>query len=356
MATAKTILTFRSLIAALALTSASRATEAEAQFPETYPAVLVQSDQCEETSPLSRRAYDQINREVRIRIVNEIAPVISRYYGTCSLGRCKENPVFSCAEVREMDRESESGHYWLRLSNGSSVNVYCNFNRQCGCPDDATASWTRVAFYNMSDSTHQCPFNFQLNEVEQRRMCTTKYSGCTSVYFDTLGLKYTRVCGRVIGVQYGELDAFRPYFRYRERTLEDPYVDGVSLTHGQAPRTHVWTFATAADETEYDDEACPCTRTDRNYEGAVPPFIGDDYFCDTGSSRLSPSARYYLDDPLWDGAGCGATSACCQWQNPPWFCKHLPEPTRNTLEFRVCSDSSTDHERLLLELIEVYIL
>ena len=37
------------------------------------------------------------------------------------------------------------------------------------------------------------------------------------------------MCGRVIGVQFGEPNAFRPYFKNRELTLEDPFVDGVIL-------------------------------------------------------------------------------------------------------------------------------
>ena len=31
-------------------------------------------------------------------------------------------------------------------------------------------------------------------------------------------------------------------------TIDSSYVDGVSLTHGQTPRKHIWTFAAAHDE------------------------------------------------------------------------------------------------------------
>lgn len=332
----------------------------KAQLPASfYPATFVPENQGEckdtSTSPLGKHALNQIDSEIRNKLTNEIAPVISRSFGKCAVGSCKENPVFSCAELKEINDGMQSGLYWLRLPNGSSVNVHCDYDRQCTCSkNDSFNSWMRVAFHNMSNPNHSCPFNFKENEIEQRRMCHTKFTGCISVFFDTLGVTYTRVCGRVIGVQFGEPNAFRPYYRNRERTLEDPYVDGISLTHGQAPRTHVWTFVMVEDETQYDDEACPCTRTDRDFTGVVPSFIDNDYFCDTGS-RTSSQTIYYADDPLWDGEGCGSTSTCCEWQNPPWFCKKLSQPTQNSLEFRVCADSTSKDEQLLLELIEIYI-
>ncbi len=48
----------------------------------------------------------------------------------------------------------------------------------------------------------------------------------------------------------------------------------------------------------------------------------------------------HSDDPLWDGAGCGPTSSCCQLNNPPWFCVSFPEPTTDDLELRICTDQS----------------
>ena len=342
-------------VSLLMLAQASRASSPA--VPYRYPASFVQSDHCEEpgSSPQGRHAFRKINSDIHSRLV-DVAPLISRgNWKPCSLGHCQENPVFSCAEMREVDEDATSGYYWLRLLNGSSVNVYCDFDRPaCACSGATTDAWMRIAFHNMSNPNHTCPFNLQLNEAQQKRMCTTRYRGCTSVFFDTLGLSYSSVCGRVIGVQFGEPNAFRPYYRNRALTLEDPFVDGVILTCGQTPRTHVWTFVAVEDETQYDDEACPCTRTEMNYVGVVPPFIGDDYFCDTGSRSKSREV-YYTGNPLWDGTGCGSNSLCCSWQGPPWFCKQLPQMTRDSLELRVCTDSPSDDEQVLLELVEIYI-
>lgn len=357
-----------SLIAALLVTCSMSAPDEHGgntalNLPQVYPATVLYSDsasnrgQCEDinNSPVGKHAWNEISSDIR-KVVNEYAPAISRsrfQHGKCAFGHCEENPAFSCAELKEIDRESGSGLHWIRLSNGSSEKVYCDFKQRCNCSIIDSSAWTRVAFFNMSDPAQNCPFNFRLNEVRGRRLCHTKYDGCTSVFFDTLGFTYGKVCGRVVGLQFGEPNAFKPFFRDRERSLEDLYVDGISLTHGQAPRTHIWTFAMVEDETQYDYGACPCSAP-LTFTGIVPPFIGNDYFCDTGS-RNRARYVYYLNDPLWDGDGCGVRSTCCEWQNPPWFCKSLPAPTRNSLEFRVCTDSDSDDEQLLIELIEIYI-
>ena len=70
------------------------------------------------------------------------------------------------------------------------------------------------------------------------------------------------------------------------------YVDGISLTHGSSPRSHIWTFAVAWDETRSDYSVCPCTKTDTTYRGVIPPFLEMDYFCATGSHYVS-TAQWY---------------------------------------------------------------
>ena len=151
------------------------------------------------------------------------------------------------------------------------------------------------------------------------------------------------------------MDAFIPYYGHQSRTIDHVYVDGVSLTYGHSPRQHIWTFANAIDETGpiFDIYRCPCSQND-TYTGIVPPFIGNDYFCDTGS-RYSFEERWYTEDPLWDGEGCGGSSTCCEFNNPPWFCRELPQPTTDDIELRLCSDQSTDNEDGALELINIYV-
>ena len=89
----------------------------------------------------------------------------------------------------------------------------------------------------------------------------------------------------------------------------------------------------------------------------MPPFIETDYFCDTGSREHYESNKFYDEDPLWDGEGCGPTSSCCQFNNPPWFCKELSHSTSDDIEVRVCSNSETAlyNEDTEFEVIELYI-
>ena len=57
----------------------------------------------------------------------------------------------------------------------------------------------------------------------------------------------------------------------------------------------------------------------------------------------------------WDGHGFGPRSNCCRFNSPPWFCRQLPQPTRDYIEVRLCGDESTDNEDALIELVELYV-
>ena len=211
----------------------------------------------------------------------------------------------------------------------------------------------RVANFNMSDTNQHCPSGFRLI-TSPKRTCGTLGSSCVSTTFPLNGVKYSKVCGKIIAYQYGSPDAFGSFNPYRSFTVDDRYVDGVSLTRGQTPRKHIWTFAAALDETVSNYKVCPCTKTDTLYTGRVPPFIGQDYFCDTGS-RHSWQHKFYSADPLWDGSGCGSTSSCCGFNNPPWFCKQLPQPTTDDIEMRVCVNQAIGDEDVAIESVEIYV-
>ena len=225
------------------------------------------------------------------------------------------------------------------------------------CCNNTTGGWTRVANLDMTDPSQQCPDGFTLvtRTTAPMRICgrPDNFIGCVSTTFPVLGIEYSHVCGRVIGYQDQTTDGFN---RYHDRalTIDDNYVDGISLTHGQSLRQHIWTFVAAMDETRSDDFACPCTRPDHTYTGDVPPFIGQDYFCETGSRDRS-QFTFYPNDPLWDGQGCGGTSTCCSFNNPPWFCKQLPQPTTDDIELRLCADEHTGNEDNPIEIVEIYI-
>jgi hypothetical protein len=64
---------------------------------------------------------------------------------------------------------------------------------------------------------------------------------------------------------------------------------------------------------------------------------------------------FYADDPLWDGQGCGPTSTCCTFNNPPWFCKQLPQSTNADLEVRLCAGFPANVANTPIELVEIYV-
>ena len=92
----------------------------------------------------------------------------------------------------------------------------------------------------------------------------------------------------------------------------------------------------------------------KNY---VPPFVGNDYYCETGSNDDSSfSLIPYTNDPLWDGQQCvGAEAPCCTHPNMPWFIKTLNETTTENIELRICGCDYTNDEDTPLELIELFI-
>ena len=67
---------------------------------------------------------------------------------------------------------------------------------------------------------------------------------------------------------------------------------GVSVTHGRAgSRQHIWSFAMARFETDTDPlYLCPCIQPDVTWPYQIHPFIGNNYFCDTGNRGPSSSA------------------------------------------------------------------
>ena len=214
----------------------------------------------------------------------------------------------------------------------------------------------RVAQLDMTNSSHQCPSGLRQRTYSNIRTCVSSSSsaGCSpDIVLSTVNISYARVCGRIIGYQIGNINAFAS----QSNTIESVYVDGISLTHG-SPRQHIWTFAAARDETpdESLDSKCPCIiRSEDNHGNRPPMFVGTNYFCDTGSESASIDTNTFFQDPLWDGAGCGGQSTCCTFNNPPWFYRPLQRPTTDNIVMRVCRNEMSDSEDIAIETIEIYV-
>ena len=228
----------------------------------------------------------------------------------------------------------------------------------CFC--GGAGGWTRVAHLNMSDPNQQCPSNWSLTTTPVRgcgRLSTYRRS-CDSVVYPVDGRTYSSVCGRVNAYQFGRVTAFFT----QTNNIEVPYVSGVSITHGlPGSRQHIWTFAAAIGDncTNNFRHLCPCSNVNLTWPYQVPSYIGNDYFCESGHHAVDVSCHggftYFPDDPLWDGQNCAPSSTCCELNNPPWFCKTLPQPTSDDLEIRQCHFNSEKDEDTLISLIDIYV-
>ena len=213
----------------------------------------------------------------------------------------------------------------------------------CG-PNNVTG-WTRIAFINMSDPNVTCPGTNYVEVSDPIRYCRRSSLGyaCDEHRFNDVTVPYSRVCGRVIGIQIGTGDVFRSL-----NDINHPYVDGVSLTYGN-PRQHIWTFISYTSEF-YND--CPCST---NSPRTTPDFVGEDYFCESGAQTHDVvGTQAYTDDPLWDGQLCRETEVpCCD--RPPWFYKELGSIVNDTIDFRLCSDQGGTDEESAFQLVELYV-
>ena len=246
-------------------------------------------------------------------------------------------------ELMNLDQNLEQ-NFTLQLKNSYGyITPY-----QCG----GTGGWRRVVYLDMTDPNTTCPSGWQLTRHSKKtcgRVNTGSRLTCDSVTFPVSGGDYTRVCGRIKGYQYRVTDAFEAYHIGEVTTIDGAYVSGVSLTHG-SPQQHIWTFA--AGITKYHptrNDVCPC---DATINITIPPFVGGDYFCESGRRREDPTEIFFPDDPLWDGDGCTTNSTCCTFNNPPYFTK-LPSPTTDDIEARMCQYNTRDDTPI--ELIELYV-
>ncbi len=317
----------------LGLVLSSRAQPATSESDGTYPVIhdaKVIPGNGEENCP-----PNEVINAARMVISAEIQQL---FYGSCN-------------EVFQRNPNASAGFYWIFNSMGDPVLVYCGAGEELPLCDSANGTnWIRVANLNMTDPDQSCPVGWK--EISSPRTCGRfDPQSCVSATFPTNGISYSRVSGRAKGYQFGR--GIFGFYESPNHNIDGHYVDGVVITRG-SPRQHVWTFAAARTETTtIAQEICPCTRAD-GFDFQPPSFVRPDYFCD-GLAELPPDATFNTDNPLWDGAGCGGTSTCCEFNNPPWFCRILPESTTDDIEVRICGFNNPTSNDTPVEMLELYI-
>lgn len=196
------------------------------------------------------------------------------------------------------------------------------------------AGWTQVVDLDISDPNQPCPFPWTVFTDKGTRLCSkssSAYQKCDGIRLpvpDAVGT-YTRVCGQVTGYGIGNPLAFA------ETSINDGYLDGVSLTRG-SPRQHIWSWATGNLDPR-SRSPCPC---DNRYDQDPPSFVENNYFCNYGTI-------------LWNGQDCG--DGCCTFNSPPYFTATLPVPTSDNLEVRICSISRTPGIGVHISRLQLYV-
>ena len=234
-----------------------------------------------------------------------------------TFGRSRCAPAPSCQAIRMFQPSFTSGYYWVVSSNGSSVHAYCDMTKSCG---NVTGGLTRVAMLNNENRRQLCTDNFMTANENTRCIRSTPMAGCSSIVFPVMNIPYSHICGTVQAFWFGTPDGFTGSER-SSTTINDNYVDGISLTYGTSSKIHIWTFI--ADE----------VGSNQNPPRQVPQYVGSDYSC------LNPESS------------CTSSSSCYS----PFF-RVLQQPVTEDIELRLCRDQDRDNdEGIYLGNLEIYL-
>ena len=302
------------------------------------------AENCEGAGATSIR--NSVRSDVTGLINNEIKGRLNRILNAKYLGQAQRYPASSCREILESFPDSESGFYWLNNTNGVVFQAYCNMELTCG-PN--ITGWMRVVDLDVTDIHQTCPMgNFRL-VTGPNRHCVRAINnpGCDGTTFTARQVSYTQICGRATAYQIGDVGAF--HAQNPTDTIDESYVDGISLTYG-SPRNHIWTFVAARSEMQ---TACPCSTGSTNNS---PSYVGDNYFCESAATSTTVGNTVFPRDDLWDGELCRSLETpCCEGNfNPPWFYRDLENSQSLDIEMRLCVNEGGD-EDVGLQNIELYV-
>ena len=243
-----------------------------------------------------------------LRLINELSKNSSLIHDSLNerinfvtLGQFKGYPAPSCQAIHKLHPSFRSGYYWVTSSNGSSIRVYCEMTKSC---NNFTGGLTRVAVLNGETRPSICTGDFMIYQTI-RCVRHSAEPGCSHIIFSLMNMSYSHVCGTVESSWFGHPDGFIGNDRNSNTTINENYVDGISLTYGKEPsRTHIWTFIA-------DHRSCP---------NNIPNYVGHNNTC----------IKY---DDL-----CSSTPESCS----PSFFRKLEQPVTEDIEMRLCRDQNRD--------------
>jgi len=267
--------------------------------------------------------------------------------GTCTTryGFDIEFPGISCEDIYQknpMSRE-RSGNYIIETDHIHTV--YCDMELECS---GHKGGWMKIVDYDTSKGD-DCPSGWKKIKANGLHLCRSPNdnAGCHSTHFQVKQVSYNKICGRVKGYQKGSPGAFR---KIENPSIDNEYVEGISITLG-TPRKHVWSYGVGYSSGRHHANVnCPCN------SGPNPPaFVGDHYYCESGTDGAIDVAAYYTANPLWDGDGCPANNSCCTDVDQPWFFRQFVMDKKDDIEVRLCANEAFSNEAVVVEQIEIYV-
>ena len=252
-----------------------------------------------------------INSRLKDATVNKHIDLILN----ASYGRSVLYPAPSCQAISISYPAFQSDYYWVSTSSGSRI-VYCDLTTICG---NTTGGLTRVGVLNQENRRRLCNGDFVDVDHNSRCIRSNEEPGCSHIVFNVWNISYSHVCGSVESYWLDTPDGFTGSSRSNDTTINDNYVDGISLTYGKAPnRSHIWTFI--ADENTY----CNFTK---------PDYVGNNFSC------------------LQKIQSCQTDTHLCTHS----FSMHLQKPTTENIELRLCRDQHQKDEHIYLGNLEIYV-
>ena len=120
------------------------------------------------------------------------------------IGQISSTPAKSCADILKLIPYSPSGFYWIRLSNGSAVEIFCDMALKC---DNAiSGGWMKLRTNSDTRYNLACGVCADLP--------------CKHIDFNSFRINHTRVCGN-LQEQTNSSDnlLFRQYYLFSGSTI-----------------------------------------------------------------------------------------------------------------------------------------
>ena len=250
----------------------------------------------------------------------------------------------SCKEIYEKNPNSKNGKYTLYDPIAKKeYKTFCFMDKSPYFHN--VPGFTEIFVFRFGKE--DCPKGF----VKKDSICCrppSKSGGCVSFSVSSRGIKYDRVLSRVFAYQIGTPDGVSG--SNRPGSIDEAYVDGVSITYGKSPRKHIWTFIASSSEKK---PICPCST---GSTVKVPDFIGKNYFCESGNpDETAVPGKLYDKDKMWDGRTFGSVEASCSDSKDGHTYTVLPSSTTDDIEVRVCTDEATADEDIGLNNINLFV-